>query len=289
MMRLIAATAALLLPACAAHAQPARPGPRAGDVYEITRTADSSWDSGEGTGSAHDRDSMIERVIGRREAGLELEYDLPASATARDRSAQWQFPARIFKPVRGPWQLLNRAALEARAEAWLRAARWPRSMCGHWIFTWNAFRIDCDPQSVIETLEQLDLGPGDLRDGAPYRDLGALAPAPLRRTATGPDGATFVAEMAVDPDFVRRESVESDLVVAEITRTATTRDAAIRARAAERISGTIRVTLDVDAAGQVRRRTRLINLETREQSGRLETRTSTEILERRLISRAATR
>ena len=141
---------ALLLPAIVARAGALPLAPQVGDTYEITLTRDSAQQGSHGSsGSSHDKDTIIERVIGLRADGLELQYDLPSAATADERAGNWQFPARVFKPFGGPAQLLNGPELEARVDGWLKAAGWPRTVCGHWIFTWNAFRIECDPQSVL--------------------------------------------------------------------------------------------------------------------------------------------
>ncbi len=150
--------AGLLLQATNARAEPAQFRPQIGDTYEIIMKQTSAQNSSDGSsGSSHDNDTIIERVIGVRPDGLELEYDLPKSASQASRTGTWQFPARVFKPEHGSMQLLNRPELEARIEAWLKAAKWTREVCGRWIFTWNAFRIECDPQSVIVNLESFDL------------------------------------------------------------------------------------------------------------------------------------
>jgi hypothetical protein len=181
-------------------------------------------------------------------------------------------------------QLLNRPDLQGRATAWLKAAGLTDAACGHWYFTWSAFRIDCDPQSVIETIEAFDPGPDDLSDGAPYKDSKALAPAPGKRTATSPDGAVFVVEMAVDPDAVRSDQAHTDVVVGEIMRKPVTLEAALRARSAEDIFGTITITFETDPAGHVRRRTKVTKLNIKGPDGRSETQTVTETLEQRLVS-----
>lgn len=283
MTRFMAIAAALLLPAlaCAGPAQSGpQPGPHAGDTYQIAIDTESvqSTSDGSSSGSSSDRDAVMERVIAVRDTGLELEFDLPASATADDRARSWQFPARVFKPVHGPMTLLNRPELEARLDRWLKDANWPRTVCGHWIFTWNAFRIECDPLSVIKTIEGFDLGHDSLQDGTPWLDPLARGPAPLR---VEPDGRTFIAHLVVDPDVVRRGEAETDVATGEILGKPVTLDAARRARAAEDVSGTITVTLEADSTGQARRRTRVVKLQTKKPGGRLETNTVTETVERR--------
>jgi hypothetical protein len=278
--------AALLLPAIVDRAGALPLAPQVGDTYEITLTRDSAQQgSDKSSGNAHDKDTIIERVIGLREDGVQLRYDLPDAATAEERAGNWQFPAQVFKPFGGPAQLLNGPELEARVDGWLKAAGWPRTVCGHWIFTWNAFRIECDPQSVIKTVQSFDLRSADLREGAPYQEPEALGSGKLASKPAGPDGAIFAVEMPIDPDAVRRDRAESDVVVGEIMKKPVSLDAALRERAREIVSGTISVTFETDPAGNVRRRTKVTKLDIKGPDGRSETRTVAETLERRLISR----
>ena len=275
--------AALLLPASAARAQLSPPGARVGDIHELTKAYETSSETNEGSsGSSQGHDTLIERVIGLRPDGLELEYDL-AEADPEARASYWQYPVRVFKPKGGELQLLNRAELESRVDGWLKKGKMTRAACGRWIFTWNAFRIECDSQSVIATLSSYDLRPSDLREGALHRETEALAPAPLKLKVAGPEGSTFAAEMEIDPDSVRRGRAEADVAVGEISGKPVTLEAAVRARAKETVSGTISVTFATDPAGNVKRRTRVVKLEIREPDGRVETRTATETLERRLV------
>jgi len=287
----LSVSAALLLSAADARGQPSLLGAKAGDAYEITRDLDTSQQGKNGsTASSHDHDVIVERVIGARADGLELEYDLPNHTPAKERADQWRFPARVFEPFGGSLQLLNRPELETRVEAWLKAAKWTRAVCGHWIFTWNAFRIDCDPDSVVATIKAFDLGPSGLHEGALYQTLEARHPAPIARKTSGPDGAIFTVELEVDPDAVRRSRAESDVAVGEIMHKPVALDAALRERAKEAVSGTTAITLDTDRAGNVQRRTKVTKVEIKGVDGEVETSTGTETLTRRLLSgRAAHR
>ncbi len=285
MKRFWAIVASLVLLACPAQAAPTPAGIQAGDVFEITRDIETSQTAEDSSGSSTDRDTIVVRVVAISQAGLELEYDLPQDTSAEDRARQWQFPARVLKPTNGPLELLNGPELEARAKAWRTAAGIPVAACGHWIFTWTAYRIDCDPLSVIGTINGFDMGPDDLRQGLPYRDADSSGPAPLVRKAASSDGETFVAELTVDPETVRRGEAESDVVVGEITKRPVTLDAALAARVTEDISGTIVITFETDAAGRVRRQTKVTTLTIKRADGQTETRMATAILERRLLSR----
>jgi hypothetical protein len=279
--------AALFLPALVARAEASPRAPQVGDTYEIIMTRESAQQGNQGSsGNSNDRDMIVERVVGVRADGLELDYDLPEAATADERAGNWQFPARIFKPSSGPAQLLNGPELAARVDAWLKAVGWPRTICGHWIFTWDAFRIECDPQSVIETVASFDLRSADVREGAPFQVSDASRPGTLARKAAGPDGATFSVEMPVDPDAVRRARAKSDVVTGEIMNKPVTLEAALRERAKQAVSGTISVEFETDSDGNVRRRTKVTKLNIEGPDGLAETDTVTETLERRLISRA---
>src|SRR5437899_3217678 len=271
-MLLMAIIAAHFLRADNARGESPQSAPKVGEEFEIDKRYETSHQTSDGSssGNSRGRDTILERVIGVREGGLELEYDLPRAATAEDRARNWQFPLRVFRLSSGPMQLRNRPELEARVEGWLKAAGWTRAVCGRWIFTWNAFRIECDPQSVIKTIEALDLRSADLREGAPYQETEARGPGTLTRKAAGPNGATFAVVMEIDPDGVRRARAESDVAVGELVQKPVTLDAALRERGKESVSGTISVIFDTDSAGNVRRRTKVTKVETKGLDGRSE-------------------
>ena len=279
LIRTLSTLAALLALTPPIFAQP-RPAPAVGQAHLITKSYETSQAGDDGSsGSSSGASALLERVIGARDGGLELEYDLPHGATAEDRAREWQFPVRVFRPPAGPLQLLNQGELQARADRWLTTAGLPRSACGRHYFTWTAFRVECDPQSAIQLVEAFELRAADLRDGAPFGEPGALGPGTL--TATGRDGAAFSVSLHVDPDAVRRARAEADVVVGEIMNQPVTLAAALRERAKERVSGTISITFDTDGAGNVHRRTKTTRLKIIGPDGRSETETATETLTRR--------
>lgn len=283
MLRLIAAIMALTAPVIA-QAQTSRPLPAVGTRYEIVRVSETTGEDSRGsTSSSYDRDTLAARVIAVKADGLELEYDLPANTSPQDRARSWQFPARVFRPFDGPMRLLNRAELATRVESWLKAGGMTREACGRWIFTWNAFRIECDPESVLGTLAAFDLWWPDLRDGAAYREEGALASAPLRQRAKRSGGAIFTVELAIDPEAVRRQRADSDIVVAEINRKPLTAEAARRAHAGEGISGTVTIAFETGSDGQVLRRTRVVKVSIKLADGTVENRTVKETVDLRPV------
>lgn len=256
-----------------------------GQTYEITITKDSSTEGSEGsTASTHDQDVLIERIEGLRPDGFEVLFDLPQGATADERRQAWQFPARVFEPFSGSAKLLNASDLEYRVDAWLKWGNINRQACGHWIFTWNAFRIDCDPQSVLDTVKSFDPKLPPLRQGELYGEAQALRPTPLVLAKRSSTGSTFTASIELDPNAIRRENAEADVVIGEISRKPVTLEAALAERAKETVSGMIEVMIDADAAGNMRQLTRVTKLQTKKADGSVETRTATETLQRRLIA-----
>lgn len=283
-MALVIAGAVLIAPGSAA-AQPAPAGDRDGAIYLISHEVETAQtDSNGSNSSSTSRNVVAERVLKVRPDGLELEYDFPRGTKAQDRERDWRFPLRVLRPAAGPPTLLDRPAMEARIARWLKKSRLTRADCGRWIFTWNAFRIECDPQSALAAIADIDLRPGDLRDGGAYRDPAAAAAMTLGKTLSANGAASFGATIAADPEHVRRERAEADVAVAEVNGKPVTLDDALRARSREAVSGTITVSFETDPAGVVRQRSRVTKLEITRADGVVENRTVTETVKRRDIS-----
>jgi len=222
-------------------------------------------------------------VIAVRGNGVELEFDLPEQTSAEDRARAWQFPVRVLRSHNSPLELLNAPELEARIAAWLQKGGIARAACGRWIFTWTAVKIECDPQSVLQMLEPFDLRPSELREGAMYRQAGALEPAPLQ---IGSSDETLIASMKADPDTIRRQRAEQDVIVAQIMgQTPLTLEAALEMRAAERISGTIVTTFETDGVGRIMRRKQVSDIETLDGNGSAEHSNTVVTVERRPLAR----
>jgi hypothetical protein len=257
---------------------------RVGDVYQI-RWQNSTETSGDGTSSRSRSSSALEeRVVALREDGVELEFDLPHDASQEERARDWRFPARVLNSPDGHLQLLNRLELEARLPSWLQLGGFTQADCGRWIFTWNAFKIECDPLSVLERLSSVNLRLR-LHEGALYGEPGARVSVPLRGGARTADSAALIAEMEIDPEFVRRERAESDVVVAEIMREPITLEAALQAWQRRQVSGTITSTIVRDAAGRVTSLTRITQITVVDEDGSEDRQTSTTTVERHLVSR----
>ena len=256
---------------------------RVGQTFQISRDVETAEKGTDGSsGSSTDRDSLEERVVGSGQAGTELEYDLPRTTSMEDRARQWQFPARVLIEPSGGLRLLNQSQLAARSSAWRKAGGLTEVACGHWIFTWNAFQVECDPQSVIKTIDGFDVGPSNLAAGSLYRDRQALGSALLKPVGV-PGSTRLYAEMAINPDAVRRDEAEADVVTAEIMRKPTTIEAALRTHSAEQITGKVTVCFDIDAGGHAQRQIKTTVVNIRRSDGVLKTRTVTLTLERKLV------
>src|SRR5690348_1709654 len=91
-------TTGFMLLAFLASAAAAPLASHVGDRYQITLTKESEQQGASGSSNSHDRDTIVERVVGLRADGMELEYDFPPSIKPEERVSNWQFPVRIFKP-----------------------------------------------------------------------------------------------------------------------------------------------------------------------------------------------
>ena len=255
---MLAIIMASLIPVPGARAEALSSEPDGRQGSEVSSSYETSERASDGSsGSSRGRDAYLERIIGHCEAGSELEYDLPRGSTP-----------------------------EVRVDAWLKAGELTRKDCGRLIFTWNAFRIECDPDSVIETIKAFDLTAVDLRDNAAFEDPDARAPGTQTKTTAGPSGATFHVIVEVSPNAVRRANAETDVGVGEIMRKPMTLADALRERAKEEVTGTISITFNTDPTGTATRKIKVTTLEIKRANGVIENSTSTRTLERRPLSSA---
>lgn len=252
-----------------------------GKEIEIRKSYETveSTDDNSSSGSSNGHDTIVERVVAVRDDGIELVYDLPKNTAKEDRQRDWQLPARVFRSNDGSLKLLNADELNGRLEKWLQAAKWNRSACGKWIFTWNAFYIDCDPQSVLKTISAFDLGSARISEGKLYSEIGTLAAGTLVLDKSSATPTTLRTEMQIDPDYIRRSNAESDVVVGEIMQKPVNLEDAIKARSTEKISGTVTVILELDGSDHVKRKTKVTKLTVEKPGESTEHRSSTETLE----------
>ena len=196
----------------------------------------------------------METLIGKTFQGSEYAYDLPTTATQEEREIAWQFPIKIFKANDGIVTVSNAAEIDARGDQWLRRAGLPRTACGHWYFTWNAFRVECGSASARDMATVFDMGPDGLYAGFLINDPDASKVDALRETVDSANVHQLVAVLDVDPEKVKRDRAERDVVVGEIVRKPVSLNAALKTHASEKISGTKTLTFELDADGRVRKR-----------------------------------
>ncbi len=261
-------------------------GRQTGDIYELRLSYESESEETNGsTGSSSGGEMVIERVIAVSESGSELEFDVPEDATEEERLREWKLPVRIFKPVDGPMKLLNRAELEERLEQWLKKAKWTREICGLWIFTWNAFFIDCDPDTAIGIAETYGLEASAYSEGAEFTLKEAQGSAILVSGESEAGIPVLTATLSVNPEVICRQRAESDVAVGQIMGEPVALEDAISKRCKEEIFGTITETYFPDIGENIIKRVRKRQLTITESDGNRTTETHSETLQRKLIRR----
>lgn len=181
-------------------------------VYEAqtqSRTSDG------GTGSSNTRSTILERSIGTRDGGLELEYSFPTTDIPENDA--WKLPARVFTKPGSSVQLLNENEIEERLEDYLEKYPEIRAHCGEVVFTWTAFEIHCSSSHVIDLVESYNLHIGPLAEGNLYEEPGALSPAPMHQISSASDNLVFQVELVLDPKNIQEEFEDSMEQVAQIT------------------------------------------------------------------------
>ena len=192
---------------------------KTGDEFRITlfHESESKGENGSSSSSSGGHE-YLERILAIRPDGVERLYDIPLPADDDHRLINWQFPVRVFEADDGSIQILNRAELEQRRDAWLQAAKIPAEACGTWYFTWNAFQVECDPDEIIETIRAVKIQPENLSVGGLIDHPAALRPGQLTKVADEGVGGSYVATMPVNPDYFHRAEAQSDVVVGEIMK-----------------------------------------------------------------------
>ena len=281
MMKITSALTSIFVGAAVAGATALQAEPiEVGARYQVQLKHHDEYSSTSSSGNSNGTDTIVVRVIALRDGGQELEYALPDDATDKDRLIAWQLPARLFVAADGARTLLNRSELETRRDAFLKANGWDKQACGHWLFTWDAFKIECDPDSVFGIVDMFALQPPQLADGAAFTMSGAAGSAPMACVAAAKGEQRCAVTLNIDVDAMRGELAESDVTVGEITGKPITLADAAKARAGTLISGTLEITFEAEADGVVTRRTIKSQTKQTDSSGETLTSTSTAILTR---------
>lgn len=263
-----------------ANAQPMEVGER----YELMLEHNNEYTESDGSsGSSFGRDTITVRLVAKRDGGQELEYGLPDDANDRARLRHWQLPVRVFVAGDGTVTLLNRAELEARRDKFLEAAKLPAEACGHWIMTWNAFKIECDPQSVIDMVAGFELQPRSYGDGVQISLQGASGSVAMQCTPADGGRSICTATLPVDVEAARAGLAEADVAIGEMTGKPVSLADALAARRTTEISGTIETIFDAGVDGVVIKRTTISKVRVREADGMTKVSTSRSVLTRRKI------
>jgi len=256
-----------------------------GQVYEIrwTQSTETAGDTGS-SGSSNSRNTLIEKVLRTGPNELVLEYDMPSGTSDIDRRRSWQFPARVRLTPDNKMTLLNADDLKVRNDDWLAWGNYNQSHCGKWLFTWTAQKIECDPNSVIGLLDTFNIRRANLKAGVPYVSFAGLDAVSLVQEPSGDDIMKLTAVLELDPEKLRKERAESNLIVAQIMGEKTpTLEEVLQRLQNEKIAGTIEITYTLDSMGEPIRRVQINQANIVNIDGLTETLKSTETVERRLI------
>ncbi len=266
-------------------AQETTPVEQVGNIYEIKFSYETSSKTGDqASGSSSGRNLLIERIIAINEESIDLEFDLSLNTKEAERERVWKLPAKVRRNDDGTLILLNSDEMENRITKWLEKANWTREVCDQWIFTWNAFKIDCDPQSALSLIASYDLNSNNFDPRKPYESKLATHAGELQLLANTPEGKTYRTELELNPQTIKAELAEVQLIIGQITGTEITIEDALKEQLLKNISGVMNITLVVDNEGRLIKRKEVLNIKTIEDDGTIKTETKTNILSRSLIS-----
>lgn len=248
-------------------------------IYEAQTESKSSSGS---SGSSRSRSTIVERLIGAKNDGLELEYlFVDADVPANDA---WKLPARVLNKPGISIELLNEAEIETRLNKYLDMHPEIRERCGGVVFTWTAFEIHCDTNHVIDVIKGFNLHLGPLSEGKLYEEPGTLAPSPLKTMSLNSSHTTFIVELELDPTALESEYKKDMQQVASITgeNVDSIISSALELSKGEIpvFSGNKLVTIKLDANGHVIQIKKETTMTIRGGSSFQETRKQTEILKR---------
>ena len=213
--------------------------------YEMRSNSD------DGSGSSRGYTRYVERRLSADNGAPIFEYDVEVTEAAPRHPSDWHFPVRVtLEPGSHALKLVNRTAMEARRDAWLDGAGLSADECGRSYFTWNVFKVECDPEAVLPVIADLRGEVLPLEDGAIAIDDLAAAPVPVRRE-TLTEGTRYTANFALDEAAARRQLADKKRIVAEISGKTMTGEEALAAAARHDFSGTITVEVLTDASGDI--------------------------------------
>ena len=255
-------------------------GPSRDAFYAITVSYENESKGEDGSSSSsRGANTYTERLVSAGPDGTVTEYDIWLDEGEERPLYAWQFPFRVQKSG-GSRQLLNQDQMLARRDVWLEEAKISPEACGKHVFTWNVFKIECDPETALGFLDQLDIQVSGLPDEAVAEHPMARESGKFVLVRTNSQSGTYSAELAIDPDKLRQDRAESALVIAEIMGEELSFEEALAESADVEFDGTIVIELETDIFGDIRRRTTTIRLEETGVDGLAEQSTSVRTVDR---------
>lgn len=261
-LQLLLGLVAAALPVAPSHAGDPDYPP---DYVLVQKYEYSSEDlDGGGSGSGSGNTVLAERIIEQLSGAVEIEYSIPGDFSKVRGNAMWMFPARVMVASDGTKTLLNTAELEERVDSWLNEAKWPRELCGQWIFTWTAMQILCDPAAVIDQIEANDMRPGILAEGRVIKLNDNELEAVLSEIESDDLGRVFTATAQINSEFARRQAAQSKIIAAQVRGVEITMEQAREQVASMTAEGSVTVTFTVDEEGVVLKRAETYDITVRD-------------------------
>lgn len=211
--------------------------------YTITTRYSTVFEGGDSSGSSRGGNAYREEVRTDAEGCRIRIFDIDDADGPKRPLAAWQMPIVLRECPGAAVVIANRDEMLARRDAFLAAMNVTAEVCGSHYFTWNVFRIECDPDESLARLADFDLVSVRLEDGAEYALPGTGTSVTLRRQADGlPGQLVFAGCAVVDPDYMRENAAETIRVVAEVSGEKVTKDEAIAQIAGHQFSGKRTIT-----------------------------------------------
>lgn len=181
-------------------------------VYESKTQSTSTSGS---NASSRSRSSIVERIIGNKGDGLEIEFSFPNPKIPENDA--WKLPARVVVNPDGAIELLNESEIEDRLEKYLEKHPEMRKFCGGAVFTWTVFEIHCDTVHIIDLVKSNNLHLGTLSEGKLYTEPEAIGPSRLRNISSNDSKQVLEVELVLDPTQLQSKYEKDMEKIAEIT------------------------------------------------------------------------
>ena len=262
---------------------------QAGEQYEILVSYETKAEGDGSSSSSRGRTAYLERVVSQDDDCVVREFDLIDDPNRQRPLVAWEMPARVSVCRTGERTLANVPEMEARLERFLKEAKVSRDYCGKYYFTWNVFKIECDPQTVLETIEHLDLVSIPLAENSRYEVPGGADPIHLLLVSKSDKGWIWEGEVPVDPEYLREEAARNQVVVGEISGEPVSFEQALNSVARHSYSGQIKVRFEAGPAMQEITRTIETTLREVNANGDAEDRFATETTQRKRVGGSSSR